>query len=278
MANLTFREKAYLEQLLVMEDGYVLDFTNRSFRSFIVEALDIDIELEKYYIIGNSKANRMRAFWELESSYTVAKLIEKLQEYWFDQINLKNRVHNNTDEKIYEECSKIATRLRTESPVENIDSITPNSEDKSFHKLAETIRKYIENNEPDLGLDRLHTFLIKYFRELCDKYKITYRKNTPLHSLFGGYIKKLKTENQLDSEMSERILKSSISVMEAFNSVRNSQSFAHDNQLLNYNESLLIFNNVANVIRFVETIEGSNNLESNNKESKNVIWDDGLPF
>jgi hypothetical protein len=55
--------------------------------------------------------------------------------------------------------------------------------------------------------------------------------------------------------MSGRILKSSISVLEAFNDVRNSQSFAHDNPILNKNEAVLIFNDTSNVLRFVESIE-----------------------
>lgn len=55
--------------------------------------------------------------------------------------------------------------------------------------------------------------------------------------------------------MTERILKSSISVFEAFNSVRNEQSFAHDNPILNYNESVLIFNYVLSTIKFIESIE-----------------------
>jgi len=55
--------------------------------------------------------------------------------------------------------------------------------------------------------------------------------------------------------MTERILKSSISVLEAFNDVRNNKSFAHDNPVLNYDESLLIFNNVTSTLGFVRAIE-----------------------
>jgi hypothetical protein len=45
--------------------------------------------------------------------------------------------------------------------------------------------------------------------------------------------------------------------MEAFNRVRNEQSLAHDNQVLNYNESLLIFAHVTSSIRFIEALEKS---------------------
>src|ERR1051325_8418637 len=62
-----------------------------------------------------------------------------------------------------------------------------------------------------------------------------------LHSLFGEYVKRLKEHGHLESEMTARILKSSISTLEAFNDVRNNQSLAHDNPILNYDEALLIF-------------------------------------
>lgn len=103
---------------------------------------------------------------------------------------------------------------------------------------------------------------------------ISYDKETPLHSLFGGYVKKIVQEELIESEMTERIHKSSISVLEAFNGVRNNQSFAHDNQILNYHESILIFNNVSNVIRFLETIE-----KPKTEDKKETIeeWND-LPF
>ncbi|MFB0387390.1 abortive infection family protein [Xanthomonas euvesicatoria] len=55
--------------------------------------------------------------------------------------------------------------------------------------------------------------------------------------------------------MTERILKSSISVLETFNDVRNNKSLAHDNPILNYEESLLIFNHVAASVRFIKSLE-----------------------
>lgn len=61
--------------------------------------------------------------------------------------------------------------------------------------------------------------------------------------------------------------------MEAFNKVRNEQSFAHDNPILNYDESLLIFNDIANVLKFIEVIEKKTKSELN---SDKVVED--LPF
>ena len=117
------------------------------------------------------------------------------------------------------------------------------------------MREAIEKNEPESGLDRLHTFVVKYMRVLCEKRGISTEREKPLHSLVGEYVKHLKEKGDIEAEMTERILKSSISTLEALNRVRNDQSFAHDNRVLNYDESLLIFNHVTSAIRFIEALE-----------------------
>jgi hypothetical protein len=88
-------------------------------------------------------------------------------------------------------------------------------------------------------------------------------------------VKHLKYNNLIDSLMTERILKSSISILEAFNDVRNNQSLAHDNPILNYNESILIFNNVSSAIKFIESIEQFR--ENNNNENTGTDWNE-IPF
>lgn len=69
----------------------------------------------------------------------------------------------------------------------------------------------------------------------------------------GEYIKAKR--GILESNMSERILKSNISILEAFNDVRNNQSLAHDNIVLNKIESKFIFNSVVNAIKFLRAVE-----------------------
>lgn len=276
MSDLNFKEKRYIEKILEMEGGFVLDFSNRTMQEFIIDTMGIDIYIDRYSIKGDSKANRLRAFFEIESNYHVGLLLEQLLDYWLTQIHTGERNYDNIDENLHKECLIIVKRLKSGGPVENLDSIKPNSKDESFEKLAATIKLCINNNEPEAGIDRLHTFVVKYIRELCVKHKIEFEKEIPLHSLFGMYIKDLEKTNMLESEMTTRILKSSISILEAFNNVRNNQSFAHDNSILNYNESLLIFNNISNVIKFIEAIEKKN-------EPKPVIenpFDNGidLPF
>jgi hypothetical protein len=117
------------------------------------------------------------------------------------------------------------------------------------------VRAAIAGDRLDAGLDRLHTYVIKFFRVLCENRGIEVTRSKPLHSQVGEYIRKLKDQGHLESEITVRILKSSISTLEAFNDVRNNRSLAHDNHILNYDESLLIFNHVASSIRFLSALE-----------------------
>lgn len=242
-------EKRKLERALGMASGYVLDFSNRTFEEFILDCTGIEIYDSKYDYGSGSKANRLRAFWEIESNYMVGKLLGAIFDNW-DELN-----HGLDKTPVPEECLKIVQRLKTSAPVPDIGAVEANTDDRDFETLAKSVRESIDRNEPEIGLDRLHTFVTKYFRVLCERHGITTEWEKPLHSLVGEYVKYLKKERLIDSEMTERILKSSISVMEAFNKVRNQQSFAHDNAVLNYNESLLIFGHVTSSIRFIEAIE-----------------------
>jgi len=97
--------------------------------------------------------------------------------------------------------------------------------------------------------------MVKYVRKLCEKHDIKVDKKKTIHSLFGEYVKEIKTKNLIKSEMTERILKTTISLLDSFNDIRNNRSFAHDNPLLDYNESLLIFNNVSSTIKFIDALE-----------------------
>lgn len=274
MANLKGLKKLKLEKYLGMGSGYVCDFSNRTFADFVLENTGVDIADEKYALASGSKANRLRAFWGKESNYLVAKLLREMIEYWRVQRSTPLYGSQPLDPVLYEECKQIVTKMQSENPIENVGVLNPNSGDKDFKLLATSIRESIDRGQPEQSLDRLHTFVVKYMRILCDKRSIPYNKETPLHSLFGGYVKFLQEKNILESEMSARILKSSTSVLEAFNSVRNTQSFAHANPVLNYNESVLIFNNISNTLRFIELIEGKIAEEEKKKKEDEIAWKD----
>jgi hypothetical protein len=249
MSDLTAIEKRKLERALGMGSGYVLNFSNRTFAEFFLDSFGIDIYHSKYDYGSGSKANLMRGFWERESNYLVGCVLDLLFTEWNEFKGC------GAPDEPPEECLRIVRRLKDSAPVPDIEAIRPNIEDQCFDALARSVREAIDHNEPEAGLDRLHTFVVKFFRVLCEKRGIDTSREKPLHSLVGEYVKALKNEGLIESDMAQRILKSSISVMDAFNRVRNEQSFAHDNKVLNYSESVLIFSHVTSTIRFIKALE-----------------------
>jgi hypothetical protein len=268
MANLTFLERKQIEKLFCMASGYVLNFTDRTFREFISDATGRDIFDQKYAYASGSKANRLRAFWREEQNHVVGSLLVELLRYHVAE-------GGDSADRLYGECHRVAERLLQDATVQDAQVISAISSEKDFDAVAKGVRDAIEKNELEAGLDRLHTFAIKYVRHLCVKHGIAVDRDKPLHSLFGEYVKELKKLGHLESEMTERILKSSISILDAFNDVRNNKSLAHDNPVLNYSESLLIFNNVTSSIRFVWALEASASQPIANSVA---LTDEDIPF
>jgi hypothetical protein len=273
MSDLSSIDKVKLEKMFEMEGGYALDFSNITFREFIIDNTNIDISDGKYDYASGSKANRLKAFWAKEANYIVGKLISALLDYWKTKRLINHREITQAEQALLDDCYTIAERLKQDSIVENIDAIQPYSNDKEFSVLAKSIRESIQNNEPEVALDRLHTYVVKYTRQQCDKYGISYDRDKALHSLFGEYVKYLIQNGFIKSQMTERILKSSISILESFNNVRNYQSLAHDNPILNYHESVLIFNNVSSAIKFIEAIEKERS-EVDEQDEVQAKWDE----
>lgn len=78
MANLSNGNIMKLEKLFGMSSGYVLDFTNQTFKQFVENSLSFD-PYDRY--VG-SKANILRGIWNKESPADVAKLNLELLEHW----------------------------------------------------------------------------------------------------------------------------------------------------------------------------------------------------
>ncbi|MFU1553357.1 abortive infection family protein [Aeromonas sp. A04] len=274
MSDLSGSERRKLEKLFGMGGGFVLDFSDRTFGEFFDE-YRVEIDAPQYKAKGTSKANRLRTFWQIDSNYSVGRSITGMIEHGSDTDSF-----GDSSPLLIDDCRKIAQRLLMDQPVAEIDALTAISDERDFEVVAEHVRDAIEKNQPEGGLDRLHTFVNKFIRISCEPHGITITREKPLHSVFGEYVKALREGGHLESTMTERILKSSISVLEAFNDVRNNKSLAHDNPILNYEESLLIFNHVASSIRFIKSLETKNQAQKKAREQQNRLemWGNDMPF
>lgn len=269
MSSLTPIDKRKLERALGMGSGYVANFSNKTFSEFFLDNFGIDIYDRRYDRGSGSKANRMRRFWDDADDHTLGRVLNLLFQDWEEYRNV------DTSPEPPAECLAIIERLKAAKPVPDLDAIVPLDNEASFGMLAAQVREAIESGNPEAGLDRLHTFATKFLRKLCANCEIDTPREKPLHSLLGEYLKVPEVVSLLQSSMSVRILKSSISVLEAFNHVRNELSLAHDNNLLSRDEAILVLSHISSLVRFLREIERRRS--SLKARSNDGRWDD-IPF
>ncbi|KJG55383.1 hypothetical protein UA38_20080 [Photobacterium kishitanii] len=110
MATISSKDRATLINYFQMEGGYVLDFSNRTFATFF-EYFDIDIEAPKYSkgYPSDSKGNRMKGFWDLESDATVGGVLLGLIEYSDEK--MMNAYNNTQYDDLRDKCVNICNEL-----------------------------------------------------------------------------------------------------------------------------------------------------------------------
>jgi hypothetical protein len=107
MSSLKTIEKQPFEDLLEMSGGYVLDFSNGTFAAFFRESVGVEIYDPKYAAYGDSKAKRLRAFWEIESDAIVGKVLTELIQLW----EYKTPSPDGKKSHLASRCREIAARL-----------------------------------------------------------------------------------------------------------------------------------------------------------------------
>lgn len=78
----------FLDLIFEMTEGYVLDFSNRTFSEFFLAELAVDIDSEPFLRDGSSKARRLRCFLELADTPVSVKALNAL---WIHRQQLKRR-------------------------------------------------------------------------------------------------------------------------------------------------------------------------------------------
>jgi len=269
-SSFKYVDRKKFEKLFSMNSGYVLFFTNSKFREFFITTVDIDIYDGTLADSSLSKAKLLRAFWDKADNSQIAKVNRELLKIWLD----KTKNKSESDLSLYKECVLINENLSGNLPVKNIDALRSIDADEGLDTIISDIKHNIDHNKPELTLDRLHNYLVKYGRALCKKHTIEVIDYDTLNSLFGSYNKYLSDNHLLDSKMSSKIIGSIVKLFENFNYVRNNESAAHPNPLLNKFESSFIVDTIFCIIDFINKIEDFL-ASSNNQKSEGI---DKLPF
>lgn len=254
MVQLKYRDIRILDDAFCMHGGYVLDFSNRTFEEYFYDEFNINIYDNRYAINGGSKAKHLRAFIELESSSVVLQVLKSLWKYRIQHPLCNNETIKEKD-AIEKRFLQLLEEIENKSDVIQADGVDNFIQDQTLEELVQSIKQYINSNKPHVAVDRLHTYCMKKFAYLIlQKDTTVCVESDPLHSRVGKYIQLLKMEKNL-TDTSEAIIKSSVKIFDKLNYVRNNQSLAHDNSLLEYHEAKFIFNSINLILCFIRDIE-----------------------
>lgn len=214
----------------------------------IYAATGIDIYKNTEYDMSQERC--IRKIWDECDDYTVGKLLKIMLDYYW---NVAEWDWDRREETDYQELRELEKRL-----MQNPISI-PAATTDTLKLVKEDIERNCNNNIPELALDRLHTFSTEFFRSVCKKHGISTEDDRgneyPLQSLVGR-LKNWYAENHyFDSDFSVVAIQNTINIFDKFNAIRNDQSAAHPNEVLNKAEAMYVVRIVAETLTFIDKIE-----------------------
>jgi hypothetical protein len=252
--QLTRSDRRAIIAPLESDPGYILDFSNRTIEEFFEDEFGIEFYDDAFAFNGASKKKRLEALLETVEYDMVSVVLRRLWEY---RATLPEHYHSATPE---------AEKINQDKFFAVLDKLSGNPTSPVVHTsealdfepalgdVVSAIERDIRDGAHNAALDRLHTYCQKKIRLLLESKGETAAKTEALHSRMGKYIKILEAEGGR-SKMSLQILKNSISIFDKFNSVRNDESLAHDNDLVEAKEARFIFESVLCVLKFMKSID-----------------------
>jgi hypothetical protein len=248
MVDLKHSDIRTIDAAFQAEPGYCLNFSDRTFREFFEDELSINIDDPKYEKGGRSKMNRLRTFFREEPASVVARVMRSLWDYRVGTYATPPPI--GIEQNLFD----LITRIESGASITRTDAIDRFVKDETLEELVASIERDIAADKPQAALDRLHTYCAKKFGHLLDLRSIAWDRSEPLQSRVGKYAKALGQEKDL-RDMTQQILKNAIGIFDKFNHVRNNQSLAHDNDLLDKAEARFIFESVSAILRFVMSVD-----------------------
>ena len=254
MSALSYVEKEQMADLFGIKNGYVFSYllgsgyNKNKTKEMIFEATGIDIYTNPNY--NNLSQERcIRKIWEECDDYSVGCLLKTMLDYYY-MLDLNWDRH---DELLYHSLRELEKKL-----IKNPITI-PATKTDSLKMIKDDIERNCNNNTPELALDRLHTYSTYFFRNICKKHEIStvddHGKEIPLHSLVGMLKKWYVTNDYFESDFAVFAIQNTISIFEKFNQVRNYQSAAHPNDILNKAEAFYAIRIISETLDFVDKIE-----------------------
>lgn len=263
MALFSLIERKTIYRLFGIECGYIFKYLSdqgkynkNDTRDIILDSCGINIYTDNDY----SSLSQQKCVEKILGSNNpkmISSLLNGLCEFFC--FKMGDAYWASEDEYDYSIVQGIIERLNG-SEVLNLPEI---QQYENIEMLAQDIEHNINNGTPELVLDRLHTYATLYLREICNNYNLPIADDKGNMYSIDGLAGKLKTyyieNNYCKSEFSTQAIKTMISLFAKFNDIRNYNSFAHPNDVLDKAEAEYVVKTMLSTIQFIMKIEEANN-------------------
>lgn len=158
MSQINYNDQQYIEKILDMNGGYVLNFSNAAFQRFVHDSIEIDI-YKKYG--GLSKAKILRAIIDEYDNVLVGKLFLQLLEY--------KKLHmeiSNDERELFFKCIEISNRLMGKSTLPK-EKTAPIIEKQKFdfEESQKSYMKIVTNKNPQERGYEFEKYLYNLFEQ-----------------------------------------------------------------------------------------------------------------
>ena len=273
MAAFGMIEKKIIYRLFGIGSGYIFSFfsndgyNKNDTRDIIWDSCGINIyNNDDYKDLSQQKC--VEKIFNSNNNTLIANLLQGMCDYFC--FKMGSSFWGDEDQNDYSTVQKIIERLKSSDSID-----LPNVSDiDNIELLVADIEKNMQENKPELAIDRLHTYTAYFIQSLCKKHDINIKKENgefiPIDGLMANLKKLYIDEGYLDTEFSKTAIKTSISLFEKFNNIRNNKSYAHPNELLNKIEAQYAIDIIIPTLKFIEQIEEQ-------KDASNDIIEE-MPF
>lgn len=247
---LTSSELRHVETLFIFQDG-ILNLNDEEFKEIVQDTTHLNIDDLKYGRATAPYIARFKKFIRLESREKLFNLLTELMQVYDEKS--RARMITRSEATAAFNVKDVLKRLESSNTIAEVDIFSQLSEMDS-HGLSQFLQEAIRKGDYKV-LDRLHTWLMGFFRKKCRNYQISVVKDYSLHALVSMYLKELRSENKFEATITERIFKTTSHVLEGLNEVRNDKSYAHANPILGKAESILIIKHVVALVNFINEVD-----------------------
>ncbi|GAB2528062.1 abortive infection family protein [Spirosoma aerophilum] len=234
------------EGYIGVENGYLGSFTYKTHTDFYPQFCDLEINPNIYE--GTTRVRFIKILKEsdgLTQGKILKGILKKFPVSYFgvEQKEFKSKIANRITE--------IIQRLESgQSIVAEQLAIT----NQTVERAIQDAKVLIENNGATSGVDRIHTALHGYLKQVCVQSSIPISEDDSLTQLFS----KLRVTHPLLQNLGvreneiDKIIKAFSNVLDKLNPIRNKSSLSHPNeQLLEEDEAMFVINAAQTVFNYL---------------------------